>query len=124
MQKKTTQKNESEFKSTKWEDWVPPPPISWTWDGLPPPWDGVPLPHLDMGQGTPHLDLGWGIPPQLAVWGTPHLDLGWGTPPPSGPRMGFPTSAGWVPPLPKCEQTDTCENSTFPRTSCAGGKYK
>ena len=38
--------------------------------------------------------------------------------------MGYPhiqTWEGGIPPPPRCEQTDTCENSTFPRTTYMGG---
>ena len=80
---------------------------------IPPPGPGMGYPHTDLGYDTsPHLDLGWSTPPQSAEWGTSQLDLGWGTP---------HLVARWGTP-PKCGQTDTCENSTFPRASYADGK--
>ena len=67
-------------------------------------------------------DLGWGVPPSWEGWGytNPHWE-GWGYLPSA--RMGYPPVGkdGGTPPVswmgvpsPKCEQTDTCENSTFP----------
>ena len=53
------------------------------------------------GCGVP--TLAWGVS-HLWSGGTPHLDL-----------VG-------VPPPPRCGQTDTCENSSFPHHSDAGGK--
>ena len=50
---------------SRWGYPIQVPPV-WTWDG-------VPLPHLDLGWGTPCPCLNLG-------WGTPHLELGWGTP--------------------------------------------
>ena len=78
---------------------------------------GVPLPHPDLaeGEGVPTLDgeyLPWGPPPHLP-WGTPppcpDLDSGEGVPilDQGGTYLGVPLPPG-------CEQTDTCENSTFP----------
>ena len=50
------------------------------------------------------------LPPPGPGMGYPPVS--WmGTPPP-GPGMGYP---------PKCKQRDTCQNSTFPHTSYAGG---
>ena len=95
------------------------------------------------GWGTPHPRSGWGYPikswtggtpgypqprlwmgyPLSAEWGTPLPEhLGWDSPLP-GPGMGYYLPISWMvypPPSWKCEQRDTCENSTFPRTSYAG----
>ena len=68
-----------------------------TWEGVPP---CIPLP--------PEPEKGVPPPPCLGLWrgySQPPLDLGRGTPPPR-----------------RCEQIDTCKNSTFPRTTYAGGK--
>ena len=89
------------------------------------------------GQGVPHLSSeggypipGQGTPPPTfrPGWGSPHPDLA-GSPlgrdlgPVTGvplPWKGHGTSGsimGWrwgTPPSPRCGQTDTCENSTFP----------
>ena len=55
----------------------------------------------------------WGTPPPISWMGyTPHPELERGYPP-------VQTREG-VPP-PRCGQT--CENSTFPRTTYTGGKY-
>ena len=98
---------------------VPPGvPPTFTWDGVPPiSWMGYPS-HLDW-DGVPHLDLGWEHPPPRPGMGYPP-SAGWGTPTWTGDR-GTPPVVVWMGHPPKCEQTDTCENSTFPRTSYAGG---
>ena len=91
---------------------------------------GTPSHHPDLGWGTPHPDLGWGTPPPRCGTGYPPPRPGmrypqtldgvpptqtWnGVPPTPRPRMGYP---------PPEMLTDTCENSTSPRTSDAGGKY-
>ena len=61
--------------------------------------------------------LRWGNPPHSKGWGTPCLE-GYGYP--WLARMGYPLSAAWGTPSSKCEQTDTCENSTFPIPSECG----
>ena len=38
--------------------------------------------------------------------------------------LGVPTLAGVPPSPPRCGQTDTCENNTFPNPSSAGGNNK
>ena len=87
--------------------------------GYPPPGTGYPS-HLDLGQGTPPprpgmgYPLCWldGVPP---AWAWDRVSPTWDRVPlPPGPGTGYL-------PTPKCEQTDTCENTTFPRTSYAGG---
>ena len=101
----------------------------------------VPHPVLDGEGGTisspglgvthPVLDRGYSIKSCMGVsWGTPQ-DPEWGTPLP-GPGMSYPLDLGWgTPPvgqmrcpLPKCGQTDTCEHSTFPRTSYTDGNNR
>ena len=57
---------------------------------------GVPPSSQQEGVPPPHWP-GWGLPPTVRLSGVP--------PPPSG-LMGVPP--------PRCEQTDACENSTFP----------
>ena len=54
----------------------------------------------------------------------PTVNWTWDGVPPPRPGMEYPPC--WldgVPP-PKCEQTDTCENSTFPHTLYVGGNYQ
>ena len=68
------------------------------------------------GGGVPTLGRGYlpsrGGPTFLAKVGTPLSRPGKvGTPPPTQ-KVGTPP--------PRCGQTDTCENSTFPRTTYAG----
>ena len=104
------------------------PDLEWespvlTWNG------GTPCP--DLGWGTlPRPDLGWvytlsgrmgllpvrkdGVNPQQEGWRYPYQE-GRGT-------YHLPHQLVGVP-LMKCEQTHTCENSTFPHPSDAGGKY-
>ena len=124
-------------------EWGPLPPSTPGWDtplgwGTPnhhqnlarvPPGMGYPPPSRP-GLGThPTPDLGWGTPPPQTCDGDtppnhpdldgapPTPDLRWGTNQPSRPGRGTP-----VPP--KCEQTDTCENRTFPRTSYFAWWYR
>ena len=76
---------------------VPPPPPAWTWQRVPP------LPPTWTWEGANPCPPAW-----TRQEGTPHL--------PPGPGKGV------LPPPPRrCEQTDTSENSTFPRTTYAGG---
>ena len=94
--------------------------------------------HPDLECRYPHPELGWGYPSVLIWDGVPLSDLGWGCPP-SWLRMVVPpVGKDGVPPIrkdggtypisqmgypPKCGQTDTCENSTFPFPRNAGGNY-
>ena len=97
--------------------------------GLPHPWLG----DLISGKGRGYLIPGWGTP----IWTWPGYPMVWtwlgrdlgpvtGVPPRKGPRTshwGMPRKdmgpvevlydGDWVP-FPGCEQTDACENSTFP----------
>ena len=73
-------------------------PPSWTWQGTPQP--GYPLPPTRV---PPLLDLA-GYPPScpMAFWEMLQSIMGYGYPPVD-------------------RQTDTCQNITFPRTTCMGG---
>ena len=95
---------------------------------LPPP------PFWILDEGISHPDLGWRYPPLYRP--------GMGVPSPSRPEIGyspfipgngvphpcFDLRKGYFTPRPdlgwgtphKCEQTDTCEDSTFARTSFTG----
>ena len=93
------------------------------------PMGGIPI-QFPWGGGTPgyHLQLArWGTPCQLE--GVPPISQTGVSPCQLDGILQFP-SAGWGPPVgrmgyhpppPKCEQTDTCENSTFPGTPYVGG---
>ena len=116
---------------------VPPSSLDRGVYPYPVPMGGYPRGTLSAGWGTlPFgqmgypLSAGWGYPigqmwyypphrpdgyPLLAKWGYPLPPAGWATPLPHQPN-GIPR------PPPKCGQTDTCENSTFPRTSYTGCK--
>ena len=98
-------------------------------DGVPPAWTWDEVLSPSAGWDTPLLDLGWITPPLLPGPGMGYTpSAGWCTPSPSPPTWNWDRGtspsplAGWDTPMPKCEQIDTCENSTFPRTSYAGGK--
>ena len=75
--------------------------------------------HPVLGRGYPHPDLEPDLDgrylrvPPVQTWDgvPPHSDMGWGTPC-LDMGMGYPPPQVW---------TDTCENSTFPHTSYAGG---
>ena len=75
---------------------------------------GVPLPERVPPPGK------IGTPPPIQTWEEvpPHPE---GRYPPPHPDPGPPRHLDGVPPPHRCEQTDTCENSTFPRTTYAGG---
>ena len=91
---------------------------------------GVPVPHLPDG-GTPPTSVSqMGVHcvsqmvyPPSARWGTALPLVSQVGVAPIISQMRYLLSARWgaspigwmgVPPSPKCEQTDTCENSTFP----------
>ena len=89
-------------------------PLPGTPGGYPIPGRGTPTGGiLHPWMGYPPFGPGWGTPPPIRPgWGTPCLDLA-GVP---------PTWPGWVPPLWTDRWTDTCQNTTFPRTTYAVGK--
>ena len=102
---------------------VPPPlvltwtggtPSSWSWMGVPPvlTLDGVPLSWPGIGVPPHHQE--WGGNPLLGRKGYPH---------PCCDGRGYPHQLDWVPFPPKCGHTNTCESSTFPIPSDAGGNY-
>ena len=103
-----------------------------SWPGGTPSSPGWGVPHPVLGQGVPPSRPGMGyLPtpsrpgmgyPLSARWGTPHPYLVWGTPSQEGWGTPLPVSwMGYPPPLPKVEQTHTCENITSRRTTYAGG---
>ena len=104
------------------------------------PGGGVCLP-VEGVSDTPWTDTFWQTPPSgqtAPLWANtllgrhPRADTHWAdTPLPGRHPLGRDPSLGRYPlgrhpsiphPLP-CEQTDTCENITFPHTSYAVGKY-
>ena len=68
---------------------------------------GYPHPVPTRGGGTPSCPNGGYPPPPVGQMGVPHTPVSWMGVPPPGQPDGDPPSL-------KCEQTDTCENSTFP----------
>ena len=106
------------------------PPSSPNW-GVPPssPDGGGGLAKSSPNGRVPPFSPDWGVPPcspdrggyPIESWGggVSHIQSQWRVPPCS-PEGGTHQSAGLGTPPPKCEQTDTCENSTFPCTSYPG----